>query len=43
MKHRDKVCLARKKMRTKSEEWRGVPIFQSKAWEARRDAIAART
>lgn len=35
--HKQKVRIARK-MRTRAEETAGVPLFQSKAWEARKSA-----
>jgi len=41
MKHKQKVKLA-KKLLTGVEKKKKVPIFQSNAWEARKEAIAKR-
>lgn len=39
MKHKDKLKLARKLL---TKEEKHTPVFQSKAWEARKEAIAKR-
>lgn len=41
MKHKDKVKLARR-LRTQDELIQRKPIFETKAWEARKEAIRLR-
>ncbi len=41
MKHTEKIKIARK-LRSKVEAKSGVPIFQSKGWEARKEGIKKR-
>ena len=41
MNHKDKVKLARS-LQTKAELIKRVPIFETKSWEARKEAIAKR-
>lgn len=41
MNHKNKVKLARK-LRTPSELKEKIPIFQTKAWDFRKEAIAKR-